>query len=119
MYAEIVPDLSMILYLDKKNDLYFVSQSELSRNPAAKGTLAMNANKLGWGDFYGSAFYYNFKGQNIIWKYDIQTKKTTKQFSLPPGDNRNLYLDEVHHLFTFGRFKNKTSIVKIDNLFKE
>ena len=119
MFAFLVLDNSTVGYIDKKSNLYFVSQSELSRNPAAKGTLVMNTNKIVWGDSYGPALYYILRGQNIIWKYGIQTKKTTKHFSFPPGDNGNFELDKVHHLITFGKFKNKTSIVKIDSLFKE
>ena len=119
VFARLVPDISMIGYLDKESNLYFVSQSELSKNPEAKGTFVMNTNKIRWANNDGRALYYILQGENIIWKYDIQTKKTTKHFSLPPGDNRNFDLDKVHHLITFAKFRNKTSIVKIDNLFKE
>ena len=119
MRATLVLNNSMIGYIDKKSNLYFLSQSELSRNPAAKGTFVMNTDKIRWANNDGRALYYILQGENIIWKYDIQTKKTTKHFSLPPGDNDNFELDKVHHLITFAKFRNKTSIVKIDNLFKE
>jgi Tol biopolymer transport system component len=108
---------TVITYTDLKSGWYMVSRKELSKNPSAKGSLIFQSNEVAWGDGSPTTAYYVSGDRKVLWKMDWRSLKKSKIIDLPPGDNRNFNYDRFRNAITFGRFKGKTSIVKVDNVF--
>ena len=108
-----------LLYVDNQGRLYIVNRSELQKNPDAQGRFIFKNNETIWGSVAGSMLYYIPREPTSVWKMDLKSLKKSKICDIPKGGNNNFQLDKIHHIITFGRSKNKTSIVKVDNLFVE
>ncbi|HAP35152.1 MAG TPA: hypothetical protein DCQ28_04115, partial [Bacteroidetes bacterium] len=58
--------------------------------------------------------------RTALWKIDLRTRKKTKLMNISPGDNLKFYRTEyADKVLTYTKQRRKTSIVKIDNLFKQ
>jgi Tol biopolymer transport system component len=110
---------SAVIYRDNERKLYLVSRSELTKNPNGKGRLVFNENETYWAGTLANTLYYVPRIPASVWEMDLRTLKKSKICDIPEGDNSNFQLDKIHHVLTFCRSKNKTSIVKVDNLFAE
>ncbi len=120
VYAFPIINNTAIGYLDGKSDGYIVSRQELSKNPNAKGTLLLKAEEFSWVNPSQSTGYYVLANRTALWKIDLRSRKKTKIMNISPGDNLKFYRTEyADKVLTYTKQRRKTSIVKIDNLFKQ
>ncbi len=96
----------------------YLPMSEYRRDPSAQGRPLPNSSEILNPTSSESWFYYRSAKTGALWRLDYRTFGRSKIIDISPSTNINLgaadYNDKV---ITYSVFRQKTKIVKVDNVF--
>jgi Tol biopolymer transport system component len=97
-----------------------LSMGDYQENPKSEGRAIIRFDEISAWRSSDSWLYYRTKNQDALWRLNFRTLQRSKITELRPADNVVFNaIDYNDKLFTYFIFKTKTSIVKIDKVFKE